>query len=236
MKKIIKNIVGQGVQIVVCMGVLLLTGCFKKVSNDTVFIIKPNLQSESGSEMTVAEGVTAYAWFDRTEDWSFASYEDAVAGILTDTETGKTETAAPDAESTTADEPGSEGLLRLETRSASVLLLLLYPEEEMYAWRVYATGENLSPTYLTVQFRTWRTAGYTDSGWTVDMTPRNPQTPDEDEEEEEDENDEEDNDDDEEDNGDDNGDEPDDEPEDNGDEPEDEPDDNGDDKNDKKDE
>lgn len=37
---------------------LILTGCFKKVTNDTTFVIKPNLQTVSGGSLTAAEGVT----------------------------------------------------------------------------------------------------------------------------------------------------------------------------------
>lgn len=154
---------------IIIFGVLLLVGCFKKVSNNTVFIIKPNLQSESGQAvpLPIAEGAIAYAWFDRTAQWEVTSYANAVAGILTDAESGKTESAAPDAESQTLTDEGSEGYLRLETRSSSVLLLVLYPAEEMYAWRVFATAENLSPTYLTLHFRPWRDGSYDDGGWHV---------------------------------------------------------------------
>ena len=147
----------------------LLAGCFKKVSNDTVFIIKPNLQSQSGESgsLPLAEGAVALAWFDRTEQWSLTSYDNALAGILTDTESGEVETAAPDARSETLDDEGREGWLRLETRSASVLMAVIYPAEQMYAWRVYKTAENLSPTYLTVQFRPWKNGAYDDGGWHV---------------------------------------------------------------------
>ena len=146
---------------------LLPAGCFKKVSNDTLFIIKPNLQVESGGELTLADGAVACAWFNRTDLWEIKSYSDAVEHLLTNTETGSVEAAEPDAVSTPAETEGREGLLELETRSQWVLLLVVYPEAEMYAWRVFETGVNLSPTYLTVQFRTWKTDSYVDSGWTV---------------------------------------------------------------------
>lgn len=159
-----------------------LAGCFKKVTNDTVFLIKPNLQTVSGGELTVASGVEACAWFNRSDEWSIASYDDAVARVLTDTENGSVETAEPDAQASVTD----EGLLELPSKSASVLLLVLYPEHGMYAWRVFPTGENVSTTYLTVQLRTWKNEGYTDSGWTVGVVPREePDQPEEPEEPEE---------------------------------------------------
>ena len=148
---------------------ILLAGCFKKVSNDTVFIIKTNLQAESGESgiLPAAEGSVAYGWFNRTELWEITSYENAVAGILTNAETGSHETAAPDAESQTLDDEEMEGRLRLETRSESVLLVVIYPAERMYAWRIFETAENMSPTYLTVHFRPWKEGNYDDGGWHV---------------------------------------------------------------------
>lgn len=150
----------------------MLSGCFKKVSNDTVFLIKANLQAESGGELVIAEGAVARAWFNRSTLWSVESYDDALAGVLTDTENGKVETAAPDAESAAEPDGDGGGRLRIETRSASVLLAVLYPQARMLAWRVFETAENMSPTYLTVQFRPWRNDNYIDSGWNIVVQPK----------------------------------------------------------------
>lgn len=158
---------GFSLTVMAIAAVLIFTGCFKKVSKDTLFIIKPNLQTESGGGLTLAEGATAFAWFNRTAQWEIKSYDDAVAGRMTDTETGSTETVEPDAVSTVSEAEGRAGLLELDTRSVSVMLLVIYPEARMYAWRIFETAENLSPTYLTVQFRPWKNEGYIDSGWTV---------------------------------------------------------------------
>ncbi|MCH5330408.1 MAG: hypothetical protein J1E04_05520 [Alistipes sp.] len=158
---------------------MMLAGCFKKVSHDTVFIIQPNLQEESGQTlMPVAEGCEARAWFKRTAKWSVASYDDALANILTDTENGNTESAEPDALSEPWEDYGVSGLLRIATESSSVLLVVLYPEERMFAWRVYKTAENLSPVNLKFQFRPWRykydaqSNAYRDGDWNVDFAPR----------------------------------------------------------------
>lgn len=142
---------------------LLLQGCFKKVSHDTELLVKPNLQVASGAEMVEAEGVVISAWFNRGDGWSVASYDDALAGRLTNTEDGTVEVIEPDAVS----ESDGNGRLRLELKSASVLLAAIYPQAKMYAWRILATAENLSPTYITVQFRPWKQAPYEDSLWKV---------------------------------------------------------------------
>lgn len=158
---------------VTVLTVAVAAGCFKKVSTDTRLVIKPNLQTVSGGEMSVAQGVKGYAFYGRGEDWIIPEYEDAVALRLTDTAEMVVETVAFDAET----EPyadGEAGVLEMKTKSSRLLLLLVWEQEEMYAYRHYEPAENMSPTFLTMQFRTWKNDGYVDSGWTVGMTPRKP--------------------------------------------------------------
>ena len=147
---------------------LILTGCFKKGTNDTTFVIKPNLQTVSGGSLTAAEGVTAYAYYDVGEEWSVASYEDAVARVITDTATGE-KRQTPDAEAAPYAENDPQGRLSLKTTAKHVLLVAVYEQGKMFAYMHYDTGENLPTTYLTMQFRTWKTEPYTDSGWSVGM-------------------------------------------------------------------
>lgn len=152
------------------LAALALTGCFKKVSNDTTFIIKPNLQTVSSGPLTVAEGVTAYAYYDVGKEWSVASYEDAVARVITNTATGE-KRQTPNAESQPYAENDPQGRISLKTTARHVLLVAVYEEGRMFAYMHYDTGENMPQTYLTMQFRTWKTESYTDSGWSVGMVP-----------------------------------------------------------------
>lgn len=148
----------------------VLTGCFKKVTTDTTFVIKPNLQIESGGEMTVAEGVTGYACYVG-EEWSIASYEDAVAHILTDAEAEKSQTVEPDVVAQLYGD-GTSGLLAIHAEAPHVLLVTIYEDGGMYAWRHFDSGVNVAETYLTLQFRVWKRDGYTDSGWNVGVVER----------------------------------------------------------------
>ena len=124
---------------------LILTGCFKKVTNDTTFVIKPNLQTVSGGSLTAAEGVTAYAYYDVGEEWSVASYEDAVARVITDTATGE-KRQTPDAEAAPYAENDPQGRLSLKTTAKHVLLVAVYEQGKMCAYMHYDTGENLPTT------------------------------------------------------------------------------------------
>lgn len=102
------------------------------------------------------------------EEWSVASYEDAVARVITDTATGE-KRQTPDAEAVPYAENDPQGRLSLKTTAKHVLLVAVYEQGKMFAYMHYDTGENLPTTYLTMQFRTWKTEPYTDSGWSVGM-------------------------------------------------------------------
>lgn len=156
---------------------LALTGCFKKVNNDTTFIIKPNLQTVSGGELMAAEGVWGYAYYVG-EKWEPTSYEDAAAMKITlvDEASGETETKEePAAMSKPYADEDEQGRIKIATSSPHVLLVAVYEAGKMYAFRHYDVGENIPQTYLTLQFRTWKKDEYVDSGWTVNTVPAEPE-------------------------------------------------------------
>lgn len=157
---------------ILTIAALALTGCFKKVGNDTTFIIKPNLQTVSSGELTAAEGVRGYAYYVG-EKWEPASYEDAAAMIITNVESGATK-EEPAALSQPYAEDDGQGRIKIATTAPHVLLVAVYESGRMYAFRHYDVGENIPQTYLTLQFRTWKTDMYVDSGWTVNMVPAEP--------------------------------------------------------------
>ncbi len=158
--------------IVVALGV---TGCFKKVGFDTTIILYPKVQEVSNGEFAVANGVTAYAYYVAGEDWKVASYEDAVAKIITNEKTAatKSEPAAEAVPYAADDEPAdAEGCLKIKTNKQHVMLVAIYPAMEMWAYRHYEVGENLPTTTMKFHFRPWKTGEYVDSGWTFNRKPQ----------------------------------------------------------------
>lgn len=158
--------------IVVALGV---TGCFKKVGFDTTIILYPKVQEISNGEFAVANGVTAYAYYVAGEDWKVASYEDAVAKIITNEKTAatKSEPAAEAVPYAADDEPAdTEGRLKIKTNKQHVMLVAIYPAMEMWAYRHYEVGENLPTTTMKFHFRPWKTGEYVDSGWTFNRKPQ----------------------------------------------------------------
>lgn len=158
--------------IVLALGV---TGCFKKVGFDTTIILYPKVQEVSNGEFAVANGVTAYAYYVAGEDWKVASYEDAVAKIITNEKTAatKSEPAAEAVPYAADDEPAdAEGRLKIKTNKQHVMLVAIYPAMEMWAYRHYEVGENLPTTTMKFHFRPWKTGEYVDSGWTFNRKPQ----------------------------------------------------------------
>ena len=159
--------------VVVAVAMLSLTGCFKKVTTDTTLRIKTLVEKVSGDGTVAAEGCFAYLYYTEKEDWTVASYEDAAAKTITNTETGD-KLSEPDAESEIfTSEEFSNSYLSLFQDRAPALVVVVYPEAKMYAY-IYrkAEAENLSYTYLTLIFHKWKTGTYYEGSkdgyrWTV---------------------------------------------------------------------
>lgn len=178
MLKVLRNIA-----IVVAVA-MVAVGCFKKVTTDTTLRIKVLAETVSGSERVAAEGCYAYIYYTDTEEWKVASYEDAVAKCITHTVTGEKLTE-PDGESEPYTMDGSQNnYISIFQDKAPALVVVVYPEAQMYAYMYRkAEAENLTYTYLTLIFHTWKTGEYVEGSkagykWTV-VAPEEVVTPEE---------------------------------------------------------
>lgn len=178
MGKILRNIA------IVAVALLSFTGCFKKVTTDTTLRIKPLVEEKSGGERIAAEGCYAYIYYTPKEDWTVASYEDAVSKTITNLETGE-KLSEPNAESALHTSESLVSYLEIFQDKAPALVVVVYPEAKMYAY-IYrkAEAENLTYTYLTLIFHKWKTGTYYEGSkegyrWTVvaPETPAEPETP-----------------------------------------------------------
>ena len=73
----------------IAFAALGLTGCFKKVGFDTELVLYPKVQTTSSDAFAVADGVTAYAYYVSGKEWIVASYDDAVAKVVTNSVSGE---------------------------------------------------------------------------------------------------------------------------------------------------
>ena len=167
MRKVLLNIT------FVVVAMLSLTGCFKKVTTDTTLRIKVLSEAESGGERVAAEGCYGYIYYTSKEDWTVASYEEAVAKTITNIETGE-KLSEPNGESEEYRPEGSTNLyLSIFQDKAPALVVVVYPEAQMYAYMYRkAEAENLTHTYLTLIFHKWKEGEYNEGSkegykWTV---------------------------------------------------------------------
>ena len=164
------------------VAMLSFTGCFKKVTTDTTLRIKVLAEAASGKGTLPAEGCYGYIYYTDDEKWIVASYEDAVAKTITDTETGE-KLSEPNVESEPFEmENSANNYLSMFQDRAPALVVVVYPAKQMYAY-IYrkAEAENLTYTYLTLIFHEWKTGTYTEGSkegykWTV-VAPETSATP-----------------------------------------------------------
>ena len=168
------------------VALLLLTGCFKKVTTDTTLCIKVLSEEISGGDRVVAEGCYGYLYYvDNT--WGVASYEDAVAKTITNSTTGE-KRSEPDVESAPYIIDGStNNYLSIFQGGRQAMVVVVYPKANMYAYmHRFTEAENLPYTYLTLIFHSWKKEEYTEGSkegykWFVvpEVTPPATPTPDE---------------------------------------------------------
>ncbi len=172
--------------ILTAVAATLLVGCFKSVSYDTTYIIKPLAQAESGGVYTPFAGLTAFAYGVDTTEWRVASYEDALAGRITNKSTDQTQ-STPDAISEAIEIEGLSDCIALNISAPTIMVVAVDVANKIYAYRQQSLGKNLPQLFTTFVLRTWRLPKqrvYADSDWIIvndfytPEPPPAPETPD----------------------------------------------------------
>lgn len=151
MLKGIKTRIAAAICILACFA-----GCFEDVSYDTSYVLKPLLQTASGSDVAPLEGTTAYAFAADTADWEVVSYEDALAGIITSRHNPAEKNNTPIATTEPYQAEGATGWLSMRIRRSSALVVAVDPTHRIYGYRQQGFGENMPRLYSTVVFRPWK--------------------------------------------------------------------------------
>jgi hypothetical protein len=108
-----------------------------------------------------AKGCYAYLYYVDSASWCVESYDDAVAKVITNTESGE-KLSQPDAEgSSSVPEGWQYSYVSLYQERPSALVVVVYPAAQMYAYMYrLSEAENLPTTYLSVVFHTWKSGTY----------------------------------------------------------------------------
>lgn len=149
--------------LILCSAALLFVGCFKSVTKDTNLVIKTLIQEKSGADNALATDTYAYAYYTGTDKWMVASYEDAVARVVTDS-LGVERKTIPDVEGTPfVREDDQNYYVSLPLNQSPALVVLVAPSVKMYATLFkYLNVDNIHETYMTLLLHPWKKAPYTE--------------------------------------------------------------------------
>ncbi len=145
------------------LSLVALAGCFKEESYDTTLVLRPTEQTESGGDYVSLSGVVAYAYAADTTYYCVVDYDAALAGIVTNKESGAVLAPIATATAYTAEE--LEDAIAMQTDREEIMLVAVDTKSEGYAYANYTVGINLPTTYITLAFRPWKEGKYLQGKW-----------------------------------------------------------------------
>lgn len=138
------------------------------------YLLNPTVQLADHGEITPQAGVKAYAYAVDTTDWRIASYEDALAGILTSKEDPAEQLAEPDY---TAEAVGDQ--LRMTVTDDLLMVVAVDPATRIYGYAKQTPVPGGAPVETTVTFCPWRSEYlYVNGSWRMVDESKRPETPD----------------------------------------------------------
>lgn len=136
--------------------VLLLAAvsCFKEVAFRTDYVIKPLREATSDDQTREpVEGALAFAFDADTAAWTVASYDDALAGIITSRADPGVKSSAPYASSVPY---GDAGWISLPLDREWQMVVAVDPVDRLYAYTRQQIGENLGTLTVSLIFQPWK--------------------------------------------------------------------------------
>lgn len=142
---------------------LLAAGCFKSVVTYTRYTAAIYNQTAESGAYSRARMIDSYAYYVDTTEWRVASYEDAVAGIITNKSTGEQRSVPDVLGSFNSSKEYSMSIILQQELS---MIVVVNPELKLYAYRSYELPENLESVATKLYMCSWRRT-YASSGWVV---------------------------------------------------------------------
>lgn len=134
---------------------LSAVSCFKKVDFRTQYVIKPLREVTSDDQLRApVEGAVAFAFDADTAAWTVASYDDALAGIITSRTDPSVRQSVPYASSAPY---GDAGWISLPLDRQWQMVVVVDPVDRLYAYTRQQIGENLGTLTVSLIFQPWKT-------------------------------------------------------------------------------
>lgn len=141
----------------------LLCGCFKEVINYTLFRTAIYEQATTDGSYTRVTEAEVYAFYADTTEWKIASWEDALEHRITNKLTGEVLTD-PDVFGSFNPSDDYQSSIMLEAPVS--MIVMVFPQSEMYAYRNYDLPENLAQVDTKLYVAQWRPS-HNIAGWRV---------------------------------------------------------------------
>ena len=145
----------RAIQIVCVATARLLTGCFKEVGYKTNYVVKPYSEVKQG-DRTPLEGVQAFAYEVDTVEWTIASYDDALQGIITRKGNPNEQLTSPVAVATPSTHESAQGWVEMPLKSPSQMVVVVDTEHQLYAYTQQHLEVNVPTLYVSLLFKVWK--------------------------------------------------------------------------------
>ncbi len=137
-----------------CVALLFVVSCFKEVAFRTVYVVKPLREATpDGRVPSVVSGAVAYAFDADTALWTVASYDDALAGIITSRSNPAQKLSVPVASSVPYDDSGQ---IRLDLAREWQMVVVVDPVDKLYAYTRQQLPVNLPLLSVSLVFQPWK--------------------------------------------------------------------------------
>lgn len=146
------------------LAVATLTGCFKKESFDTIYRIAVYSQNVAGEALTRASDLEAYAFYVDTTLWRIASWEDALAHVITDKEDPSRKLSQPDVVGEF--DAAADFQVSLPLTAEMSMLVVVDKANSMYAYRKYLSPINIEQILTQLHIYAWKPT-YNANGWRI---------------------------------------------------------------------
>ncbi len=144
----------------------LLAGCFKKVSYETDYVLKPLVQTLSGNPTEPVAGLKAYAFNVDTSLYTVASYEDALNGVVSLRSNPSEKLSTPAATGEPYEQEGTSGWVRLALSQPTQMVVAVDPEHRLYAYTQQTLSQGLPSLYVSLVFKPWKEGtSYEEGKW-----------------------------------------------------------------------
>lgn len=150
------------------LGTLLLslTSCLKgDTDGKTTYVLKPLVQQTSGDLNEPLSDIIAYAFDADTTEWTVASYDDAVAGILTHKELPSEQLGTPIASAEPYTVEGMTDRFVMTLPDRPVMVLVVDHINRLYAYTNQELEPNMGSLFVTLIFKPWKEATAYKEGW-----------------------------------------------------------------------